>query len=267
MCIGLAVTASVSACSSSSGSTAKTSQKILRVGSDLTYPPYAYLAGGTPAGFDPDFVRALAGQIGEQAKFEDTRFEQLIANLNSGRFDVIASALYITAARAKQVDYIPYLTTGNSIVVRVGASGQPADVHGLCGKRVGLIKGAAVAQSLRKEATGVCKATKAIEVREFPTDPEATQALLSGQVDVQVTDAAVAKAVVDKTAAKLTISSTSLLYPIPVGLAVKKGNAALAQQIRAGLAKLRTSGKYQALLTKYNLKPPNQAQVKQILGS
>jgi ABC-type amino acid transport substrate-binding protein len=257
--------------SSATGTAGKAASKpagggVIRVGSDLTYPPYAYLAGGTPSGFDPDFVRALASQLGEKASFQDIRFEQLIPNLSSGRFDLIASALYITAARAKQVDYIPYLTTGNSIVVRSGDTGA-VSVRDLCGKQVGVIKGAAVADSLRKESGGACKGDGPIDVREFPTDPEATQALLASQVDAQVTDAAVAKAVVDKTSGKLAITSTALLYPIPVGLAVKKGNAALAKKIRHGIAKLRASGAYQQLLQKYNLRPPVPAQVAKILGS
>jgi ABC-type amino acid transport substrate-binding protein len=255
------------ASSSPAGGASGQRQKVLRIGSDLTYPPYDYMQGGAQAGFDPDFVRALTSQIGMKPQFQDTRFEQLIPNLNSGQFDVIASALYITAARAKQVDYIPYLTTGNSIVVGADAADQPSNISGLCGKKVGVIKGAAVAQSLRQEATGACKGSKPIDVREFPTDPEATQALLSNQVDAQVTDAAVAKSVIDKTAGKLKISSTGLLYPIPVGLAVKKGNTVLVKQLQQALDKLRASGKYQALLDQYNLKAPDPAQVAKILGS
>ena len=264
----LVAAVALSGCGSgSSPGVVASKQKVVRIGSDLTYPPYDYMQGGAQAGFDPDFVRALAAQIGVKPAFRDTRFEQLIPNLDSGQFDVIASALYITAARAKQVDYIPYLTTGNSIVVRVDAADQPSNVSGLCGKKVGLIKGAAVAQSLRQEAAGACKGSKPIDVREFPTDPEATQALLSNQVDVQVTDAAVAKSVVDKTSGKLKISSTGLLYPIPVGLAVKKGNTALAKELQQGLDNLRASGTYQALLNRYNLKAPDPAQVAKILGS
>lgn len=258
--------AALSGCSSSPAESSSTSD-ILHVGADLTYAPYDYMAGRAPAGFDPEFVRALLTEIGLKPDFQDTRFGQLIPSLQSGQIDLIASALYITAARAKVVDFIPYLTTGNSIVVRAGTANPPTGVAGLCGKVVGLIEGAAVAQSLRQESAGACKGAKPVDVREFPTDPDATEALLSGAVDAQVTDAAVAKSVVDKTSGKTTISSTGLLYPIPVGLAVKKGNTALAKEIQDGLARLRSSGKYQELLGKYNLKPSDPNLVKSILGS
>src|SRR4051812_36595256 len=96
-----------SAASAGSSSTGVETPGTLAVGSDLTYPPYAYLKGDTPAGFDPDISRALAQQAGLKATFVDTRFEELIAGLESGRFDVIASDLYITDARKQQVDFIP----------------------------------------------------------------------------------------------------------------------------------------------------------------
>ena len=56
----------------------------LRIGSDLTYPPYAYMKDGTPTGFDPDFMRAMAKELNMQPEFVDTRFEQLITSLKVG---------------------------------------------------------------------------------------------------------------------------------------------------------------------------------------
>jgi len=227
----------------------------LTVGSDLTYPPYAYLDGTTPAGFDPDVTRALAKQAGLKVTFVDTRFEQLIAGLGADRFDVIASDLYVTDERAKQVDFIPYFTTGNSLLAATGGSFKPKTTAELCGKAVAVIKGGEIVQKLRGEASDACmaKGAKAIDVREFTTDPEATQALLSGQVDAQLTDAAVAKAIVAKTNGRLTITSSAIIYPVTAGLAVKKGNTALKATLTKALAALKKSGAYAKLLSQYNL--------------
>src|SRR3954451_14634652 len=94
----------------------------LRVGSDLTYPPYAYLKAGEPAGFDPDFMRALGAEMKMQPEFVDTRFEQLITGLKSDHFDVVASAPYITPERTREVDFLPYFTTGHSRLRPAGAA-------------------------------------------------------------------------------------------------------------------------------------------------
>jgi ABC-type amino acid transport substrate-binding protein len=250
----------LSGCSSSSSAAGADSSGTmtagtLTVGSDLTYPPYAYLDGKTPAGFDPDISRALAEATGLKTVFVDTRFEQLIAGLGTGHFDVIASDLYITDARKKQVDFIPYFTTGNSIVVKASGGYRPAVVTDLCGKSVAVIKGGQIVEKLRGEASTQCKAKggTAVDVREFGTDPEGTQALLSGQVDAQVTDGAVAKAAADKTGGRLTISSQDLIYPVQSGLAVKRGDTALKKTLTAALDKLKTNGTYAKLLKKYNL--------------
>jgi polar amino acid transport system permease protein len=235
---------------------------VLRVGSDLTYPPYAYLDGGAPAGFEVEFMQAVGRRLDRPVEFVDTRFEQLIPQLRAGGFEVIASALYVTEARAAQVTYVPHLTTGNSIVVRSGGAAY-ADPAALCGHTVGVIKGGDVTNQLR---SAPCPGSP-IDVRDFGTDSEATQALLAGQLDAQVTDAAVARSVVDARHGALRISSTGLLYPIPVGLAVAKGNTALAGQIEGAIAALRSDGSYQALLDRYNLAPPDDAAVAKALGT
>ena len=237
----------------------------LKIGSDLTYPPYAYMQDGKPTGFDPAFMTALSNEIGMTPEFVDTRFEQLITSLRSGHFDVVASALYITPERAKLVDYIAYFTTGNSIVTRSGAPAA-ADAAALCGHSVAVIKGADVATKLRGEASDACKAAgnMAIDVRDFTADAEGTQALMANQIDAQVTDAAVAKSAVDLNPGKLVISSSGLLFPVPVGIAVTKGNDQLADQLRAGIEKMKADGHYQALLTKYNLNNPNRLRSMQL---
>jgi ABC-type amino acid transport substrate-binding protein len=239
----------------------------LVVGSDLTSPPYTFLEGGQAAGFDPELVRALTATIDRKPTFKDTRFEQLIPGLTGGRIDLIASALYITAERAKVVEYIPYFTTGDSLIVPSDDDPVTSAAE-LCGKSAAVIKGAAVAEKLRGEATTDCRdAGKVrVDVREFASDPEAAQAVLAGQVDIYVTDAAVGKVAVQKSGGRLKVTSKELLYPIPVGLAVRKNDKELAGQVRKGLAAVQKSGAYAKLLAQYDLQPPDEAEVAKTLG-
>ena len=236
----------------------------LTIGSDLTYPPYAYLEKDKPSGFDAEIGNSLAESMNREADFKDTRFEQLIPSLKSERFDVIISSLYITAERAKLIDYVPYFMTGTSIIVPSSGSFSPRTPADLCGKRVGSIKGSAILPSLRGKVSDACVANgdDKLTVREFPTDPEATQALLSGNVDVQMTEAAVAKVAVDKTGERLEISSTELLYPIAVGIGIKKGNDEVVQAVEQALAKMKKSGEYEKILTEYNVSAPDPELVK-----
>lgn len=241
----------------------------LSVGSDLTYPPYTYLEEKQPAGFDPEFMQLMGKQLGLQTRFLDTRFANLIQGVNTRRFDVVASALYVTPERAKQVDFLGYLKTGSSLIVRSADSFKPQQPEDLCGKRVGSIKGASWVPKLNKVSAQYCVAAgkPAIQSREFPTSPEAAQALLAQAVDVQMEDAAVAKITAEKLQGKIDISSTELIYPVVVGLAVSKGNPALLQELTGALGRLKEDGSYGQLLARYNLGEPSAQEVSAALGN
>lgn len=66
------------------------------------------------------------------------------------------------------------------------------------------------------------KGLKPIALSEYTTDPQTTQALLSRAVEAQITDAAVARGVIDKLGDRVVISSETLIYPVLNGFGVKK---------------------------------------------
>lgn len=241
----------------------------LLIGSDLTYPPYAYLDGGKPAGFDAEFSRMLANHLKLEPVFLDTRFPDLILGMKARRFDVVASALYVTPERVKQVDFVPYLKTGASLLVLKGSAYQPKTPQDLCGKRVGSIKGASWTPKLRAVSQDYCKANGRgeITILEFPTSPEATSALMARAFDVQIEDAAVAQGIPKQTNGRVETSSTSLLYPIVIGLGVTKGDTGLLAALEAALRDAKSSGEYGGLVKKYGLQAPSVADVNAALGA
>jgi polar amino acid transport system substrate-binding protein len=240
----------------------------LSIGSDLTYPPYTYLDQGKPAGFDPAFMTLMGSHLKRAPQFVDTRFANLVMGVNARRFDLIASALYVTPERAAQVDFLPYLKSGASLMVRSDDTFRPQQPQDLCGKRVGSIKGGSWIPKLAALSKDYCQANgKApIDSREFPTSPEAAQALLAKAVDVQFEDAAVARITTDKLKGRITVSSTDLIYPVVIGLAVRKGNDALLAELRQGFTAMKDSGEYQTLLARYNLAEPSAAEIAQATG-
>lgn len=238
----------------------------LKIGTDLTYPPYNYFEdGNVPAGFDVELMSAVAEKAGLNAAFLDTRFENLILGVNGGQFDVIASTLYVKPERAEKIDYIPYMKTGVSIAVAEASGKRFATPEELCGQVVGSIKGAAWLEEFAAMNESVC-AGNPIDSREFPSSPEVTQALLSGGVDAQVEDSAVLGSAVAKLSGRLVISSTEQFYPVIVGFGVKKGNAELVDAIRAALTELEADGSYTALLDKYNVDKPTEAEFRAAVG-
>ncbi|KEA52286.1 ABC transporter substrate-binding protein [Mangrovibacter sp. MFB070] len=240
----------------------------LTIGSDLTYPPYNFMNNNQPAGFDAEFMQLIGNDMHLKPKVKDTRFASLIMGLKSQKFDVIASTLYVTPERAQQVDFIPYMKTGGSLMVKQGSTWQPKQPQDLCGKKVGSIKGGAWIPKLQKVSADYCqvKGLGAIDVKEFPSSPETTQALLSGAIDVQYEDAAVAKATVEKTGNRLVISSDSVLYPVVVGLAVNKNNTVLRDQLQKAFGDVVKNGEYATLLKKYNVQMPSAEEINKALA-
>jgi polar amino acid transport system substrate-binding protein len=238
----------------------------IKVGSDLTYPPYNYFEeGNVPAGFDVELMTAIAEKAGLNISVLDTRFENLILGVNGSQFDVIASTLYVKPERAKVLDYIPYMKTGVSIAVASSSDMSFSTPEDLCGHTVGSIKGAAWLEEFDKLNESTC-ADSPIDSREFPSSPEVTQALLSGGVDAQVEDSAVLGSAVITLKGRLTISSTEQFYPVIVGMGVKKGNDELADLLRTTLAELEVDGTYPALLKKYNVDMPTEAEFRAAVG-
>lgn len=248
------------------GSVAAHASAALKIGTDLTYPPYNYMDGAQPAGFDTEFMRLVAGSLNTSAQFMDTRFANLIMGVNTNKFDVIASTLYVTPERAKQIDYLPYMKTGGVLLALKGGSFAPTAPEQLCGKKVSSIQGAAWIAKLAEVSKTVCaaKGLSAIDVREFPTSPEASQAVLSKAVDAQFEDAAVAQAAAEKSG-KLVVTS-AIIYPVVVGLGLKKGESARQQPLIDAVNKTLASPEYQSLLKKYNVAAPSDSDVKAALA-
>lgn len=235
----------------------------LMVGSDLTFPPYEYLDGKTPAGFDIEFMNGVAKAMKLEPSYVDTRFTSLIPGLQAKRYDLIASALFITPERSKVIDMVPYLKTGESLITLSGSSFKPKKPEGLCGHKVGSMQGTYWLEKLHALSTDYCakQGLKPIAVSEYSTDPQTTQALLSHAVEVQMTDAAVASQVVEKMHGRLAVTSDTLLYPVLVGLGVSKSAPEFKQQLSDGIAAFKASGEYTTLLQKYHLAEPGDADI------
>ncbi len=75
----------------------------LRIGTTLSDPPCTMLKNGGPAGFDMELIYRFAHRIGKKPVIINTDFNGLIANLQSGKVDVIVSGIAITEERSKVV--------------------------------------------------------------------------------------------------------------------------------------------------------------------
>jgi polar amino acid transport system substrate-binding protein len=104
--------------------------------SDIPAPPFEqYDAQGTLVGFDVDMGNEIARRLGLKGLWVNSVFDTIIAALQTGKCDAIISGIFITPERQKVIDFIPYFTAGESLLVAKGnPSGiDPSNPTTLCG--------------------------------------------------------------------------------------------------------------------------------------
>lgn len=229
----------------------------LKIGMEISYPPFESYAGNEIVGVDPELARALAKQIGSSASLVDTRFSGLILGLNARHYDAVISGMYVTPERVAQARAIPYAQTGAAILAAASGTVQPRTMTDLCGLRVAVEQGASWAPTLRKVSDGYCKAKGKAEIgiQEFPSAPEALQALLSNNVQAQMEIAVAAHMLAGKSSGRVVVTSTELIEPQTLGIYVRKDDPTLYDALNKALDQLKQNGEYGRILKKYNLLP------------
>ena len=98
----------------------------LRVGMDLSYPPFETIGpDGSPSGVSVDLGAALAADLQRPLVIENMPFTGLIPALRAGKIDLIISSMTSTEERAKSVAFSePYLTTGLAALVPASSEAE-----------------------------------------------------------------------------------------------------------------------------------------------
>lgn len=217
---------------------------VLRVGSDIAFPPFEWQdeQTGEYKGFDMDLIRAIGKEMGMKVQIINNAWDGIIPGLLNGNYDVIISAMTITEERAQSVAFSdPYFTAGQVIVVRRGTEGikGPADLKG---KKV----------SVQINTTGDYAASEIPGIREikrFNLAPDAFLELKNGGVDACIMDIAVAADAVkqDKSLQIVGAPFTAEYY----GMALRKKDVDLLNKINKALATLKSTGEYDKIYNKY----------------
>ena len=152
-------------------------QPPLRTGVDGTFAPHAMpkLGGGTE-GFQIDLFTEVAKRMGRDITFDSVSFSTLIPGLLAGRYDFIAAPTTVTKERAEQMIFTAgYLWTAYQFGIRKG-SAPIKDWSDLKGKVVSVNKGTPYETLSKKMGE-----QHGFTVQAYDTQPDATQAVLSGR--------------------------------------------------------------------------------------
>lgn len=217
----------------------------LLVGLEGTYPPFSFQGeDGQLTGFEVEFAQALAKQLGVKATLKPTKWDGMLASLDSKRIDVVINQVTISDERKKKYDFsTPYTVSGIQALVKKGNEGQIKTAADLKGKKVGVGLGTNYEEWLRQNVQGV-------DIRTYDDDPTKYQDLRVGRIDVILVDRLAALDLVKKTQDSLAVTGEAFSRQ-ESGVALRKGNEDLLQAINAAIAKMQQDGSLQALSEKW----------------
>lgn len=212
------------------------------VATEGQYAPFNFFEGSKLTGFEVDLMEGVAKKMGLKIEWKTLGFDALLTGLGQDRWDMVIASHGITEERAKAVTFSsPHYCSGGAIVTKNPALKTAKD---LAGKVIAVQTGTSYLESAQK-IPGVK------EVKNFPKDPDAQQAVMSGRADVWVTDKFVAMDTL-KTNKNTGLNATGMLFVEKIAAAVAKGNTGLADAYNKALGDfMAKGGGYDALSTKY----------------
>lgn len=228
----------------------------LSIGTELGYPPMEYTEadGTTLTGFDIDLANDIATLMGLTPEIKNATFDSIIPSVQSNRYDLGLSSFTINPEREKQVDFVSYLTSGDSGVVPTGNPDGIALDESICGTKVGVLKGSTQETVTIPQLVKICADAGSPEpaVTVIAASDQMPIALASGRVDSLISDTANAASIAQGSDGKFEVSAGTPLNSVLLGALMNK-KSGLAPAVQAAIQSLIDSGRYQEIADKYDL--------------
>jgi ABC-type amino acid transport substrate-binding protein len=224
----------------------------LTIGTRTGSPPFAYVnAKNEWVGFSIDLVEelikpAIEKKVGKPIKVEkkESTPPTRIPLLTSNAVDLIAGTMTDTRARRDSVDFsITFFVTGAQFLVKKGSPIK--GIADIGGRRLAAQQGSTNARIIRERVPTA-------QLREFPDQPAAFQALLQGQVDAYTNDGIQLAGLKAKAQNPADWEVVGDFYSYePYGMALRKGDSDFRAVVNNGLMDGIESGKYFEIYEKW----------------
>jgi ABC-type amino acid transport substrate-binding protein len=224
----------------------------LTIGTRTGSPPFAYVNPKNEwVGFSIDLVEQLiapsvAKKIGKPVKVvkKESTPPTRIPLLSSSAVDLIAGTMTDTRTRRESVDFtITFFVTGAQFLVKKGSPIR--GIADIGGKRIAAQQGSTNARIIRERVPSA-------QLREFPDQPAAFQALIQGQVDAYTNDGIQLAGLKVKAQNPGDWDIVGDFYSYePYGMALRKGDADFRNAVNTALFEGIESGKFFELYEKW----------------
>jgi arginine/ornithine transport system substrate-binding protein len=224
----------------------------IRIGVEGAYPPFSEVTpSGEIQGFDIDIAKALCEEMKAECTLVQQDWDGIIPALLAKKYDAIVASMSITEERKQRVDFTnKYYKTPAKFVARKGANIEITP-EGLKGKKVG-VQRATIHDAYVSDNFG-----GSAEVVRYGTQDEANLDLLAGRIDLVLADSVALSEGFLKTeqGKDYEFVGPDLVderwFGVGAGIAVRKEDTDLRDQLNAAIEAIRANGKYDEIARKY----------------
>lgn len=212
----------------------------LRVGTDATFPPFEFTdANGKKMGFDIDLINALAKESGiKNVEFVQMPFGNIVPALQANQIDIGASAIYISAERAKVIDFSEVYYPGGLGIFVAEDSTEVNSLADLAGKKVAVQVGT-------KSVEWLAQNQPKAQLVQVQTNDQMFSSVKLGQADAVVTGQPGGRYFITQQGGLKQVGER--LTNENYGYAFQKSDAAIRESFNGSLAALKANGGYDKL--------------------
>lgn len=224
-----------------------TQKRTLTVGTSADFPPFETIdTQGEIVGFDIDLVKEIGKELDAEIVLQNTEFSGLVAAVQTGKIDLAISGMSVDEERAKKVNFSdPYYEAYQTLVVKSDSE----DI-----KNMDQLKGKVVGSQLGTTSDDVIMTFDEIEVKKYNKATDAIQDLKNGRINAVIIEDSIASEFVAKNSELKVVTPEGLnTETVPFAMALPKDSDDLLKEVNAALQSIKESGKYDELLSKWNL--------------
>jgi polar amino acid transport system substrate-binding protein len=224
------------------------------IGTDPTYAPSEFLEadGKTVTGFDVEVFNAVAAKLGLRTEYVSSKFGDIIAGVQSGKYEVGVSSFTINDERKAQSLMVSYFSAGTQWAAK---KGNPAkiDPDNACGKKIAVQRDTVQVDDITARSQK-CKTDSKPEIGidQYQGQDQATASVVSGKDDAMLADSPVCAYAVKQTNGQLELLG-SVYDSAPYGYVVKEDQRPFAEALLGALTALIADGSYRKVLDKWGL--------------